>query len=242
MSNFTDLAQQKDAAGFQQGVETSLAEKVAAALENKKMEVANRMFNPTTNEGSVDESTQIDEISKGTLKSYIKKAAEDGMQKSYRSGIYTSKNDKNGESTNYKKAIKRLNGIRTAVNKLTKEDIDESNLFESEKPEDYTPAQIHQHVETSFKQNEDIGNKYKQKAEKSKGTRDFHDHMKSHHYMMNSAHENAARTYKWAGMHEDAKKHYEQMIHHAQQEHLHNLHQHHYNDFKEVGLTHQDNK
>ena len=61
---------------------------------------------------------QIDELSKKTLTSYIKKAAGDAVTKAYRAGDVRDKDS----GKNYIKALGRQIGISTATNKLTKEE------------------------------------------------------------------------------------------------------------------------
>lgn len=82
----------------------------------------------------VSESERIDELSKSTLASYVKKAADSATQNGYHAG---------GESERYasepiskrpdsygkarKKAIDRLRGINKAVARLTKEDVEQQH-------------------------------------------------------------------------------------------------------------------
>ena len=61
---------------------------------------------------------QLDELSKKTLTSYIKKAAGDAVTKAYRAGDVRDKDS----GKNYMKALGRQIGISTATNKLTKEE------------------------------------------------------------------------------------------------------------------------
>lgn len=64
---------------------------------------------------------QIDEISKKTLGSYVKKAADDLAFKAYDAG---SASDRDKGKTNYSKAVQRLRGIKKASDKLTKEELE----------------------------------------------------------------------------------------------------------------------
>jgi hypothetical protein len=72
-----------------------------------------------------------------------------------------------------------------------------------------------------------LADEHKKKAEKSKGTREFHDHMRAYHATMKRAHENEIRM----GMHDDNRlkrythieKHQKEMTHHAEKEHLHDI-------------------
>jgi hypothetical protein len=61
---------------------------------------------------------ELDELSKKTLTSYVKKAAGDAVTKAYRAGDVRDKDS----GKNYIKALGRQIGISTATNKLTKEE------------------------------------------------------------------------------------------------------------------------
>jgi hypothetical protein len=64
---------------------------------------------------------QIDELSKKTLTSYVKKAAGDAVTKAYKAGDVRDKDS----GKNYMKALGRQIGISTATNKLTKEEAEQ---------------------------------------------------------------------------------------------------------------------
>lgn len=65
-----------------------------------------------------EEVEELDELSKKTLTSYVKKAAGDAVTKAYRAGDVRDKDS----GKNYMKALGRQIGISTATNKLTKEE------------------------------------------------------------------------------------------------------------------------
>lgn len=85
------------------------------------------------------ENSQLDEISKKTLGSYIKKATDDVNVHSHNAGIYRSRKNgidlhpdedsKEQVRLNDKKSTKRMVGINKAVDKLTKEDLDEGLTY-----------------------------------------------------------------------------------------------------------------
>jgi hypothetical protein len=69
-----------------------------------------------------EEVEQIDEISKTTLGSYVKRASQDAVTKAMK---YASKRDESGkESGTLKKISDRESGIRKATDRLTKEEVD----------------------------------------------------------------------------------------------------------------------
>ena len=71
--------------------------------------------------GMKEESEQIDELSKKTLGSYVKKAAGDAVTKAYRAGDVRDKDS----GKNYMIALGRQIGISTATSKLAKEEVEE---------------------------------------------------------------------------------------------------------------------
>jgi hypothetical protein len=68
-----------------------------------------------------EEVEELDELSKKTLGSYVKKAAGDAVTKAYRAGDVRDKDS----GKNYMKALGRQIGISTATSKLTKEEVEE---------------------------------------------------------------------------------------------------------------------
>jgi hypothetical protein len=68
-----------------------------------------------------EEVEELDELSKKTLGSYVKKAAGDAVTKAYRAGDVRDKDS----GKNYMKALGRQIGISTATSKLAKEEVEE---------------------------------------------------------------------------------------------------------------------
>ena len=71
--HLTDLAAIQDAEGFQRAFEDALSDKVASALEDRKVHVAQNFFSDV-NYIQNEEVEQIDEISQATKNDYIDKA------------------------------------------------------------------------------------------------------------------------------------------------------------------------
>ena len=78
-----------------------------------------------------EEVEQIDELSKATLGSYVKKATNQAFSKGYSGGAMMVRGDMNRDSEeekagekNVHKAIKRVSGVTKATNKLTQEEQD----------------------------------------------------------------------------------------------------------------------
>jgi hypothetical protein len=70
-----------------------------------------------------EESEQIDELSKKTLGSYVKKASEEGATSAYMAGTGHKRNTTDvNKDAHHKKAYKRLTGINKAATKLAKEE------------------------------------------------------------------------------------------------------------------------
>jgi len=81
--NYADLAKEKNATGFQATVEAALSEKVAAALDAKKVEVAQTFFNQVTPQVATEETEQLDEkkyihdIKKGAFHAWLGKSTDE---------------------------------------------------------------------------------------------------------------------------------------------------------------------
>lgn len=105
---------------------------------------------------------QLDELSKGTLGSYIKKASggvKGAMSHAYVAGSGTGASEE-GKKKSFDTAQKRLKGIRTAVDKLTKEDVEqlvvttvESALYAMQDGRNVLDEQIDEAVSSSSKDN-----------------------------------------------------------------------------------------
>ena len=76
------------------------------------------------------EGTQLDELKKSTLGSYVNKAAKDAASKAYGAASAAKDNRADQSGKDFSKSLKRLRGIDTATKKLAKEDIDEAKDFD----------------------------------------------------------------------------------------------------------------
>jgi hypothetical protein len=97
----------------------------------KKLSKRHKGISTAVNKLTKEESEQIDELSKATLGSYVKKATNQAFSRGYSGGAMTVRGDMNRDSEeekagekNVHKAIKRVSGVTKAVNKLTKEEQD----------------------------------------------------------------------------------------------------------------------
>lgn len=84
---------------------------------NKRMSGISRATDRLTKE----EVEELDELSKKTLGSYVKKATGDAVTKAYKAGDVRDKDT----TKNYMKALGRQIGISKATSKLTKEEVEE---------------------------------------------------------------------------------------------------------------------
>lgn len=108
-----------DAVEIETAFNATMAEKISSRLDDYRQEVAQNMFK-VQEEVELDEE-QLDEISKDTLKSYVKKAANRAAAHAFIAGGGTGDANKK----DFSKAVKRVKGIETAVNKLTKEEAEQ---------------------------------------------------------------------------------------------------------------------
>jgi hypothetical protein len=97
----------------------------------KKLSKRHKGISTAVNKLTKEESEQIDELSKATLGSYVKKATNQAFSRGYSGGAMTVRGDMNRDSEeekagekNVHKAIKRVSGVTKAVNKLTQEEQD----------------------------------------------------------------------------------------------------------------------
>lgn len=70
-----------------------------------------------------EEIEQVDELSKGTMKSYIGKAVDRVSDTQFRAGKHWEKGNNKSADYESRETIKRMRGIHKAVGKLTKEDV-----------------------------------------------------------------------------------------------------------------------
>lgn len=109
-----------------------------------------------------EEFAQLDELSKTTLGNYIKKASggvKGAMSHAYVAGGGTGASEE-GKKKSFDTAQKRLKGIRTAVDKLTKEDVEqlvvttvESALYAMQDGRNVLDEQMDEAVSSSSKDN-----------------------------------------------------------------------------------------
>jgi hypothetical protein len=135
--------------------------KVEAAIAARADEVRAGMF----------ESAQLDELSKGTLGSYVKKASASGMKDAGNAGAYSQKSSLAAKDGDVKKsddaaerfakydksATKRKEGIGKAVTRLTKEsaELEEGAKYVTFSGKDSSKNPVNVHVGTDAQ-----GNKY----------------------------------------------------------------------------------
>jgi hypothetical protein len=72
-----------------------------------------------------EEVEQIDELSKTTLKSYVKRSANSAAANAYIAGGGTGQTDKDQNKKDFRTAVKRIKGIEKATDRLTKEDVEQ---------------------------------------------------------------------------------------------------------------------
>lgn len=127
MSKLTDLAALQDADGFQTEFESRLSDKVADALEMRKVDVAQNFFADVQHIQN-EEVEELDELSKKTLGSYIKKASEKAIQHAHAQDVEDlMRRDRDPSLVRHHadKKWKRLKGINKATDKLAQEEVEE---------------------------------------------------------------------------------------------------------------------
>lgn len=94
----------------------------------------------------IENYDQLDELSKKTLASYVKKASTDARDKGVSVGTAASTGNGNEAKHEWKGSNKRLKGISKATDRLTKEDVELDQLDEgyAEQQVDYTRRAITQ--------------------------------------------------------------------------------------------------
>ena len=97
----------------------------------------------------MDEAEELEELSKSTLGSYVKKASRDVQQNTYRSGLSAARGVTNEPSIS--KTQKRQQGIAKAVNKLTSEDIEQTNEAQNSAAARYAKAKMSHQASTTMK-------------------------------------------------------------------------------------------
>lgn len=116
-----------DAIEIETAFQSTMADKISAQLDIRRQEVAQNLFK-TESTVVAEQSEQLDELSKDTLKSYVGKAASDAAAHAYIAGGGTGVTDKAITNKHYKKAVKRINTIPTAARKLSNEELEEARI------------------------------------------------------------------------------------------------------------------
>jgi len=165
----SDMNKKNDPGAAKKGYALSVTDKDKAMAKARKKGLSPK--HPTTNYNrKLPEETQIHELSKKTMGSYIKKATKSAVGATR--DMATGHDPENAHRT----SNKRAKGINTAVNKLTKEDID--YMKSNQHPLDRSDAH---HTQASF---------HSQEAAKAKKAGDNVAH---------GQHKNAARHHTAAG-------------------------------------------
>jgi chemotaxis receptor (MCP) glutamine deamidase CheD len=102
------------------------SQSVDISKEKKTMDKRSKGVSLASNKLAKEEFEQIDELSKKTLGSYVKKASRNLAGREYKRGA-----EKDTSTSNLQKSYKRDMGIAKAVDKLTKEEVE--NLDELKK-------------------------------------------------------------------------------------------------------------
>lgn len=94
-----------------------------------------------------EEVEELDELSNKTLKSYIKKASNQAFSKGFSGGamLARDKEDEPDGHKNVRSALKRVSGVRRAVDKLTNEEVELDESLES-----MSDARVKYHATKNF--------------------------------------------------------------------------------------------
>ena len=117
-----------DAIQIETAFNSTMADKISASIDALRQDVAQNMF-------QTEEVEQIEELSKKTLGSYAKKANKDTEHRAYDQGG----DDELGlrrSARNDRKLKNRLKGVNSAVDRMTKEEVEQ--IEEAIDAKDYT--------------------------------------------------------------------------------------------------------
>jgi hypothetical protein len=120
--NLIDAIASGSALDIESAFEDTMAEKVSVQIEAKRLQIAQTMF--TTEESELDEE-QLDELSKDTLGSYVRKAKVGAIKHLMAHEFNAAIGNIPDSNTHKKIANKRYNGVVLASKKLTKEEVEE---------------------------------------------------------------------------------------------------------------------
>jgi hypothetical protein len=125
-----------------------------------------------------EEVEQIDELSKKTLGSYVKKATNQVFGKGIAGGMALARNNADGEAEGHKlvdKAAKRMMGVQKAAGKLTKEESEQIDEISREALASYTVNAAHDSKKHAVKaalksqSGEDTSKEYRKLKNREKG-------------------------------------------------------------------------
>jgi hypothetical protein len=155
-----DYTFDENAVGVRDALYAAIHDRVTAHIEDKKQEIARGLIaqhdeevdmdpedddNEPEDEDDLEEAVAIDELSKKTLGSYIKKASDRKANHDRDAGEmgYTDAGD-----TEFNKGQARRKGIYKAIDRLTKEDVgemhpDASKVLKHIKPEHHSKYTAH---------------------------------------------------------------------------------------------------
>lgn len=106
-----------DAIEIENAFQSTIAEKISARLDDYRQEVAQTMF-------KVQESAEeLDELSKTTLGSYVKKSTgglEGTARHAFDAGRHMAQGNDVESNKSFAKSRQRISGIKKAVDRLTK--------------------------------------------------------------------------------------------------------------------------
>lgn len=130
--------------GYRQGMDPKADATTSPIIKSKEKQLSKRHkgIETAVNKLTKEDAEQIDELSKGTLGSYVKKASTQSFGKGYTGASMLARSlhtrDKEEEKAGEKevnKGVRRLAGISKATDKLTKEEI-LNNFINTYIPED----------------------------------------------------------------------------------------------------------
>jgi ribosome-associated translation inhibitor RaiA len=111
-----------DAIEIENAFQSTISEKISARLDDYRQEVAQTMFKVQESSEELDEE-QLDELSKTTLGSYVKKATgglEGAARHAFDAGRHMAQGNDAESNKSFAKSRQRISGIKKAVDRLTK--------------------------------------------------------------------------------------------------------------------------
>jgi hypothetical protein len=125
IKNFIDYTHQGDGVNSREALYAAIHDRVAEAINGKKIDIAQNLV------GQNEEVEDLDELSKGTLGSYVKAASYNKQSADFGRGMKAQKQiSSNGEYDDNNRvgfrSTKRAKGISKAVDRLAKEEVNEA--------------------------------------------------------------------------------------------------------------------